>query len=281
MENLITDLTRGVYRRQYAGYLKGRRINTISLEAEAWFWRLQAVVDDFGNIEADPELVWLATKGRRKGITIEQVSGWLREMRNARLIDTYKVKDEHYLHIVEFEALQPAGKNGKRLCKVPNRGNPGESRIIPTEADSSSASDNHSHTDHHSDTQDHSHSEDQKSTTASRAKRSTEQRGVRLPDDFEPSEELKSFAARETPHVSLSTALAEFKDYWRSVPGSKGRKLDWDATFRNRLRELEGRKNGNGGRVQVSKANLSVEAGKRVIAELEAKRERERNGNRP
>jgi hypothetical protein len=34
---------------------------------------------------------------------------------------------------------------------------------------------------------------------------------------------------------------AEFCDYWRGVPGSRGCKLDWPATYRNRLREVAGK----------------------------------------
>jgi hypothetical protein len=30
--------------------------------------------------------------------------------------------------------------------------------------------------------------------------------------------------------------LAKFRDYWRGVPGGSGRKLDWDATWRNWMR---------------------------------------------
>lgn len=271
--NGTTDLTRGIYRRQYSGYLKGRRINSISLEAEAWFWRVQSVVDDFGNIEADPDLVWLATKGRRKGVTVGQVSGWLREMLNARLITTYKARGDHYLHIVGFEEMQPAGKNGKRLRKMPEREGPGDSSAIQVNPDSSSASDNHTH--NHSDNQNHTHSEDQK-TSAPRAKRSAGDRGTRLPDDFEPSEGLNAWATKNAPHVDLASAVAEFRDYWRSVPGSRGRKLEWELVLKNRLRELEGRRNGNGRPAPKSKADLSVEAGKRVMAELEAEIERER-----
>lgn len=76
----------------------------------------------------------------------------------------------------------------------------------------------------------------------------TRQRGTRLPDDFSLTDSIRDFAATNTPHVSLETALAEFVDYWRGVPGARGRKLDWPATFRNRLRDLEGRapRNGNG-----------------------------------
>ena len=37
----------------------------------------------------------------------------------------------------------------------------------------------------------------------------------------------------------------EFVDYWTSVPGARGLKLDWAKTFKNRCREL-GKKPRNG-----------------------------------
>ena len=71
-EDAVTDLTRGVYRRLYSGFIKGQRINKLSLQAEAWFWRVFAVADDFGNCEAEPELLRASTAGRRK-VTAKQV----------------------------------------------------------------------------------------------------------------------------------------------------------------------------------------------------------------
>lgn len=72
--------------------------------------------------------------------------------------------------------------------------------------------------------------------------------GSRLPDEFCLNSELREWAALNAPHVDLNLAMAEFCDYWRAVPGTRGRKLDWAATWRNRMREMEGRarKNGNG-----------------------------------
>jgi len=52
---------------------------------------------------------------------------------------------------------------------------------------------------------------------------------------------MREWASREVPAVDLKAALDEFVDYWHGVPGAKGRKLDWPATFRNRLRELKAR----------------------------------------
>lgn len=70
-------------------------------------------------------------------------------------------------------------------------------------------------------------------------------RGTRLAPDWRPSQEDWEFAS----HLGLDPEAAadEFRDYWCAVPGGKGRKLDWSATFRNRCRELASRNRGNAG----------------------------------
>ena len=37
-------------------------------------------------------------------------------------------------------------------------------------------------------------------------------------------------------HLDLEGITEEFVDYWRSVPGAKGTKLDWPATWRGWVR---------------------------------------------
>lgn len=51
-------------------------------------------------------------------------------------------------------------------------------------------------------------------------------RATRLPDDWHPRAE----------DGLDNLELAKFRDYWKAVPGQKGVKLDWDATWRNWLR---------------------------------------------
>ena len=65
-------------------------------------------------------------------------------------------------------------------------------------------------------------------------------RGTRLPADWQPSEAERRLAIEHG--LDLNRVLAEFRDYWVAIPGSKGLKLDWDATFRNRVRQLADRK---------------------------------------
>jgi len=64
------------------------------------------------------------------------------------------------------------------------------------------------------------------------------QRGTRLPENWEPDDEVKKELAARYPNLNLRLVLEEFKNYWLSVPGQKGRKVDWIRTFRNRVSEV-------------------------------------------
>lgn len=147
LDKTVTDLSRGIYRRIYAGFIKGQRINKLSLPAEAWFWRVIASADDFGNAEADPDLCRDATVGRRRDVTAKQIGKWLTEMLAANLISFYEAKGERYLHVTDFEGFQPAGKNGKRIKRFPG---PDESGCIQVNPDVSSASDSDTYSDTYS-----------------------------------------------------------------------------------------------------------------------------------
>lgn len=53
-----------------------------------------------------------------------------------------------------------------------------------------------------------------------------------LPDDW------KDAAEKLAPDLDPEKLFEEFADYWRAVPGERGRKKDWLATFRNHIRNL-------------------------------------------
>lgn len=82
---------------------------------------------------------------------------------------------------------------------------------------------------------------------AARKRMKPTSRGSRLPDGWTPSAEVLAWAAKEGIRDPLGP-LEEFADYWRGVSGQKGVKTDWDATYRNRLRQLV-----ESGRVDVRK----------------------------
>ena len=53
-----------------------------------------------------------------------------------------------------------------------------------------------------------------------------------LPDDW------KDTAEKLAPDLAPEKLFEEFSDYWKAVPGERGRKKDWLATFRNHIRNL-------------------------------------------
>ncbi|MCC4240359.1 hypothetical protein [Thalassospira povalilytica] len=68
-------------------------------------------------------------------------------------------------------------------------------------------------------------------------KSSAEKRGSRIPDDWLPSEPGQQYAASlgMTPQ-EIRHERDKFYDFWIAKPGKDGRKLDWDATWRNWIR---------------------------------------------
>lgn len=140
----VTDLTKGIYRRIYSGFIMGRRINSVSMQSEAWFWRLQAIADDFGNLRSGAEIL-KGTCAPCRRLTAPQIDAMTKELVAAKLISTYTIDGEVFIHVADFETLQPAGRNGKRIRRVP--GPSDASGCIPVNPDPSSASDSDSDSD--------------------------------------------------------------------------------------------------------------------------------------
>lgn len=63
-----------------------------------------------------------------------------------------------------------------------------------------------------------------------------DKRGTRIPDDWHPSQKVIEAMASERPDVDQQVELLKFRDYWAAKTGSGATKLDWDATYRNWIR---------------------------------------------
>ena len=62
-------------------------------------------------------------------------------------------------------------------------------------------------------------------------------RGTRLPDDWILTSEYEEFARSEgLKHSDIEREADKFRDHFHSVPGQRGVKLDWLATWRNWIR---------------------------------------------
>lgn len=61
-------------------------------------------------------------------------------------------------------------------------------------------------------------------------------RGTSLPKDWTLPGDWKTWAAKERPDLNPDAVADEFRDYWVAKPGKDGRKTDWQATWRNWVR---------------------------------------------
>lgn len=87
-----------------------------------------------------------------------------------------------------------------------------------------------------------------------------EPRATRIPDDFEPKPETVAALVTEG-YADPLRVLNKFRDHWRAQSGARGVKADWEATFRNWVRNERvppGNRSGTFGRVvQSSQTDFS------------------------
>jgi len=61
-------------------------------------------------------------------------------------------------------------------------------------------------------------------------------RGTRMTTSWTLSPEGLAWTREHAPSIDVESELANFRDYWVAIPGQRGVKLDWDATWRNNAR---------------------------------------------
>lgn len=61
-------------------------------------------------------------------------------------------------------------------------------------------------------------------------------KGTRIPKDFKPDVEFA--VSLGIPRHRALREVDDFRDYWSGVPGAKGIKSDWPATWRTRCRKV-------------------------------------------
>ena len=73
---------------------------------------------------------------------------------------------------------------------------------------------------------------------------SKKKRGTRIKDDWVLPKDWGEWALAEGwPENAIRLEAQKFHDHWKAAPGQKGVKLDWQATWRNWMRNSKSRKN--------------------------------------
>lgn len=232
-------------------------LQMLSDAAERLWYRLITSVDDFGRMEADPEVVFNSCFIRQpKGWTIQKVEKCLQELCTVfpageqSMVIRYQVGSRWFLQI--RSADQFIYKRAK-LSKYPS---PTASQMYSKENQQVTEIVVHPPADADRCAQIPSYPESRVPSPdpripspESRSKtKETEKREPTAPQSvlsrleaFALTPELEAWAVREGI-AQPAQYLEEFKDYWRSVGGKRGNGraiVDWPATFRNRLLELK------------------------------------------
>jgi hypothetical protein len=93
--------------------------------------------------------------------------------------------------------------------------------------------------------------------TEAETKKEKKTLGKRLASDSCLTKEWEEFCQQTRPELNPTKTFDQFKDYWTSVAGQKGVKLDWFATWRNWVRTTNAPKQNPAdiGRVTVPPSN--------------------------
>ena len=105
-------------------------------------------------------------------------------------------------------------------------------------------------------------------TEAEKKVESARKRGARLAEDWTPAQIDLNEAVCKIGDARVGEELLKFKDYWKAQPGQRGVKLDWDATWRNWIRNARGPQN-NGKTQDNPRAGSLIGAIDRRLATLE------------
>lgn len=205
------------------GILTSARISKLSWAEECFYRRLMSVVDDFGRYYADAGLLRAACYPRQLNkVSDSDIEKWLRACADAALVRVYPAEDgERYLELLDFKQQARA-----KASKFPGMRSGCVADAAQAQADA-----------HLGVSVGVSVSEDvSEDVSGVGAPSGASPRGTRLSADWQLTPELAQWSVTERPGFPVMTEAAKFRDYWTAKTGKDATKTDWDATWRNWVR---------------------------------------------
>ena len=71
------------------------------------------------------------------------------------------------------------------------------------------------------------------------SKRTRAARGTRIPDGWQPDQDLVDWTRANAPAAANALEVDRFRDYWQSLSGQRAIRVDWAATWRNWARKCQ------------------------------------------
>lgn len=105
-------------------------VDSLSIEAEAFFYRLMVQCDDFGRMDARANLLRAKCFPLRLDrVTDKNIVKWVGELEAAGLIATYSVEGHPYLHFVKWDRHQQIRAKRSKYPEPPAEDTEGENVI--------------------------------------------------------------------------------------------------------------------------------------------------------
>jgi hypothetical protein len=209
--------------------LTSERYWSVSIEAQRLFIHLLLVADDLARFSGKNFTVRSACFPGQ-AVAPEKVERMLSELQDLDLVRLYESSGERYIFIPRF-GQRLRYKNSKfpappsEINDIDEEKSVSRPTVVVPQPDSSRQK-----------RSEEKRSEEKRSSTSAR-------RGSRLQPGFVPPDSWLEFCKEEREDLDPFETYNAFHDYWTSVPGQKGSKLDWEATWRNWVRnQREARK---------------------------------------
>lgn len=201
------------------GILTSARIAKLGWAEECFYRRLMSVVDDFGRYYGDAGLLRAACYPRQLNkVSDSDIEKWLRACVAAALVRVYPAEDgESYLELLDFKQQVRA-----KASKFPDMPSTCIADATQTQAN-----------EHLGVSVGVSVSE---GVSVRCAPSGASPKGTRIPSDWQLTPELAQWATTERPGFPVMAEAAKFRDYWTAKTGKDATKTDWDATWRNWVR---------------------------------------------
>lgn len=179
----------------------------------------------------DPDCTQTDSKTESESEPGWQFHGWNERGRQPTSEQVLADRDANAARVAEHRARKEAERNGITNGVTNGVSNRTPSRPDPTIEDDSL-----------------------RSSSTARKSAPAKGRGTRISDDFALTGEMRQWGQQNFPGVDGEKVTAEFIDYWRGVPGQRGVKVDWMATWRNSVRRAAERPPAANG-TSVARAN--------------------------
>ena len=206
------------------GIRDSERIESLSSpDAEILYYRLIVSVDDFGRTDARPLMLKSLCFPIRLRATADKCMQWTQDLVKAGLISVYEVDGKPYLQITKWDNKPRAERS-----KYPNPRTDVYScpQMLPVTVNREPLTDN------------------RKPEPLTGTETGVEARATRLPKTWTLPAEWMDWAGEERGWSASKILKVSdlFRDYWIAKPGKDGRKLDWEATWRNWVRNQNDKK---------------------------------------